>query len=138
VRRNAILAIYAIHKNLDYLIPDAPELIMEHIMKESDQSCRRNAFIMLSNANPVMASQYLMSVWPQLQNFEELMQLAVIEFIRKDFKSQTADKAKYIHAVISMLQSPSHSVKYEAATSLVSLTSHSSAMKGNFVKIFIL
>jgi len=49
VRRNAVLALYNIYKNFDYLCPDAPELVYNFLINEGDASCKRNAFIMLFN-----------------------------------------------------------------------------------------
>lgn len=34
VRRNAVLAIFTIYKNFDFLIPDAPELIANFLESE--------------------------------------------------------------------------------------------------------
>ncbi|KAJ3056955.1 coatomer subunit beta [Rhizophlyctis rosea] len=129
VRKNAVLAIYNIYKTFDYLIPDAPDMVHTYISSESDQSCRRNAFIMLMNTKQSLAVQYLNSVFGQVGAFDELLQLSVIELIRKDCRTPTAEKAKYIQAIISLLHASSPSVKYEAANTLTSLTSHPTAIK---------
>ncbi|KAJ3020287.1 coatomer subunit beta [Thoreauomyces humboldtii] len=129
VRKNAVLAIFSIYKYFEHLIPDAPELIQTYIMSEADQNCKRNAFIMLMSTNQALAVQYLNTVFDQIPAFDELLQLAVIELIRKDCQSATADKAKYIECIFSLLQSPSHSVKYEAANTLIALTSHTTAVR---------
>ncbi len=129
VRKNAVLAIYAIHKNFDFLIPDAAELVYEYLAKETDLGCRRNAFIMLMNTDMTKALSWLQSVWSQVPTFDENMQLAVIEFIRKDCRSPGADKPRYVQAILNLVQSPSSAVRYEAAGTLVSLTSHTSAVK---------
>jgi coatomer subunit beta len=34
VRRNAVLCIYTIYKNYDFLMPDAPEVIQQFLMQE--------------------------------------------------------------------------------------------------------
>ena len=41
VRRNAVLAIFTIYKNFEFLIPDAPELISNFLEGEQDMSCKR-------------------------------------------------------------------------------------------------
>ncbi|KAJ3110439.1 coatomer subunit beta [Phlyctochytrium bullatum] len=118
VRKNAVIAIYSIYKHLEYLIPDAPDLIYNYLQaEESDPNCRRNAFTMLMNAKPQAAAEYLSTIAGQIQNLDEVLQLAVIEFIRKDCKNPQADK------------SSAHTVKYEAANTLVALTSNTSAVK---------
>lgn len=63
-----------------------------------------------------------------MPQFDELLQLAVIELIRKDCKGHSGNKAKYIRCIFELLNSPSHSVKYEAATSLVSLVNSKMAV----------
>ncbi|KAI8808805.1 adaptin N terminal region-domain-containing protein [Cladochytrium replicatum] len=130
VRKNAVLAIYAIYKSFDYFIPDAPELIAQHLSGESDQNAKRNAFMMLINVKPALAVTYLNSVWSQVTStFDELMQLAAIELIRKDCRFPTADKGKYMQCLVALLSSSAPAVKYEAANTLVALTSTSNAVK---------
>eukprot|EP00842_Homolaphlyctis_polyrhiza_P006041 jgi/Hompol1/6438/HPOL_003533-RA len=129
VRKNAVLAIFTIYKNFEHLIPDAPETIETYIAAESDQSCRRNAFIMLINSKPSIAVQYFNTIAAQVANFDETLQLCVIELIRKDSRSPTADKAKYIQTVFNLMTVTSSAVRYEAAMTIVSLTSHASAIK---------
>ncbi|KND03510.1 coatomer subunit beta [Spizellomyces punctatus DAOM BR117] len=129
VRKNAVLAIFSIFKYFEYLIPDAPELIQTYLTNETDQNCKRNAFMMLMNTKQALAVQYLNTVFNQIPAFDELLQLSVIELIRKDCRNPTADKAKYIQCIFSLLHSSSHSVKYEAANTLIALTSHTSAVR---------
>ncbi|KAJ3082287.1 Coatomer, beta subunit [Rhizoclosmatium globosum] len=129
VRKNAILAIYSMYKNFEHLIPDAPELIYNYIQAEVDPNCKRNAFVMLMNTKQSLAVEYLASQYNAVDKFDEILQQAVIELIRKDCRSPTADKAKYIQCVFSLLQSSAPAVKYEAANTLMFLTSHSAAVK---------
>lgn len=42
------------HRNFDYLIPDAPELVHDFLEREQDASCKRNAFMMLIHVDQVM------------------------------------------------------------------------------------
>ncbi|KAI9346734.1 adaptin N terminal region-domain-containing protein [Zopfochytrium polystomum] len=129
VRKNAVLAIHAIYKRFEYLFPDAPDFIYDYLLRESDANCRRNAFVMLINTKPAKAVQYLQSVITQIPSFDEVIQLAAIELIRKECRNPQADKAKYIQCIFSLLQSSAHTVKYEAANTLTALTSHSNAVK---------
>eukprot|EP01137_Pigoraptor_chileana_P025982 Opistho-2@96304 len=62
VRRNAVLAIFTIHKNFENLIPDAPELIQNFLIAEQDMSCKRNAFMMLVHVDQPRALDYLATV----------------------------------------------------------------------------
>jgi coatomer subunit beta len=99
-------------------------------------TCKRNAFIMLSNAAPDRAVEYLMDVLPQVPTFDELLQLAVIELIRKDSKTNPNNKSAYIRCIFELLNVPSHSVKYDAATTLMTLTHNPAAVKGNSLTYF--
>ncbi len=48
VRRNAVITMLCIYKNFsETLLPDAPELVEQLILKETDVGVRRNAFLML-------------------------------------------------------------------------------------------
>ncbi|RKO85232.1 adaptin N terminal region-domain-containing protein [Blyttiomyces helicus] len=130
VRKNAVLAIYTIFKNFEYLIPDAPELIQTYLATEADQNCKRNAFIMLINTKQSLAVEYFNSVINQVPQFDELLQLAVIELVRKDAKTAPpAVKGNYIKTVVNLLPAPAYSVKYEAASTLVALSSNVGAVK---------
>jgi coatomer subunit beta len=73
----------------------------------------------------------LKSVYDQISNFDELLQLAIIDFIRKNSKTNTNDRAKYIRIIFDLLNASSQSVKYEAANSLITLTTNATAIKGN-------
>ena len=66
VRRNAVLAIFTIYKNFDFLIPDGPELVANFLEAEQDMSCKRNAFMMLIHADQDRALNYLSSCIEQV------------------------------------------------------------------------
>ncbi|CAG8736593.1 15695_t:CDS:10, partial [Gigaspora margarita] len=129
VRKNAVFAIYTIYKHFEYLIPDAPELIQSFLAAEADQTCKRNAFVMLCNTNQLRAVEYLNDVFDQVPNFDELLQLSIIELIRKDCRNNNTNRGKYIRCIFELLNAASHSVKYEAATSLMALTHAPAAVK---------
>ncbi|MBW0466648.1 hypothetical protein O181_006363 [Austropuccinia psidii MF-1] len=141
VRKNAVFAVYSIYQAFDYLIPDAPELVQTFLAAESDLTCKRNAFIMLVNTSPVRAIEYLLQIYDQISSLDELMQQAVIELIRKDREGKGEGgkeelkvnvgsmKARYIRIISELLESSSHSVKYEAAMTLTTLTHNPAAVK---------
>lgn len=58
-------------------------------------SCRRNAFAVLCNVDRPLAVEYLHSVFALVPSFDELLQLAVLELIRKDSKANSANKVSY-------------------------------------------
>lgn len=59
-------------------------------------SCKRNAFVMLCNSAPELAVEYLESVINQVPNFDELLQMAVVDLIRKDCKNNAANKVQQL------------------------------------------
>ncbi|KAL5533600.1 hypothetical protein ACEPAG_60 [Sanghuangporus baumii] len=129
VRKNAVFAVYAIYRAFEYLIPDAPELIQTFLAAESDSSCKRNAFVFLANCAMPRAVEYVLSVYDQIPGFDEQLQLAIIEVIRLDCKNDSTHRPRYIRLIFELLTASSHSVKYEAATTLTSLTQNPAAVK---------
>ncbi|BGP38302.1 coatomer subunit beta [Rhodotorula kratochvilovae] len=135
VRKNAVMAVFQIYKNFEFLIPDAPELIQTFMAAESDTTSLRNAFTMLQAVAPSRAVEYFLSVYDQVPQLDEMMQLSVIELIRKESKAggsgatEGALKARYIKCIFELLNSGSHSVKYEAAATLTTLTQNPAAVK---------
>ncbi|KAK4685797.1 coatomer subunit beta, partial [Tremellales sp. Uapishka_1] len=129
VRKNAVFAVYSIYQDHEHLIPDAPELLDTFLAAESDSTCKRNAFVTLCNISQGTAVRYLLSVVDQLSGMDELMQMAVIELVRKEAKTEGSHRAKWIRCIFELLNSSSHAVKYEAATSLTTLTQNPAAVK---------
>lgn len=79
-----MLAISSIHAHSEALIPDAPDLIETFLENENDHTCKRNAFIALQTISHDRALIYLSKVFDGIPNANELLQLAELEFIRKD------------------------------------------------------
>ncbi|KAJ1887956.1 coatomer subunit beta, partial [Kickxella alabastrina] len=112
-----------------HLIPDAPELIQAFLNSEADMTCRRNALNMLTLSAPAVAVQWLQENAQLAGSFDELLQLAVIDLIRRAAPSFGAQKGLFVRCIFDMLGAPASSVKYEAATTLVSLTANPAAIK---------
>ena len=89
VRKNAVFAIYAIYREFENLIPDAPELIQTFLVAESDSTCKRNAFVFLSNCAMPRAVEYILQHFDQIPNMDELLQMSIIEVIKLDCKLDT-------------------------------------------------
>lgn len=92
---------------------------------------KRNAFLMLSNCDLSRALTFLNSVFGQISSTDELFQMAVLEMIKKDCRNNSVTKGRYIQCAVQLLESPSHCVKYEAASALLKLTPSAQAVKGN-------
>ncbi|KAL3116189.1 hypothetical protein niasHT_002313 [Heterodera trifolii] len=129
VRRNSILAIYTIYKNFDFLIPDAPELIQQLLETEQDASCKRNAFIMLLHVDRQRALDYLSGCIEQVAQFGDILQLVIVELIYKVCHNNPGERNRFIRCVYNLLQSQSGAVRYEAAGTLVTLSTAPTAVK---------
>lgn len=123
VRKNAVFALYSIYKVSDHLIPDAPELISSFLAEEFDSVCKRNAFVCLGEVNRDATLQYMQESIPSLETFDALLQLAFVEFIRKDAPSSGALKTQYVQLITEIVESSSNVVVYEAAVTLSVISS---------------
>lgn len=59
---------------------------------ESDPTCKRNAFAALASINHGKALAFLSGVFDGIPNAEELLQLVLVEFIRKDAVQNSQNK----------------------------------------------
>lgn len=131
VRKNAVFALYSIYKVSDHLIPDAPELIYAFLLEEFDSVCRRNAFVCLGDLNRDATLQYIQENINQLETLDSLLQLAFVEFIRKDAQSSAASsslKQQYAQLISAIIESSSNVVVYEAAITLTVLSGSTSSI----------
>ncbi len=92
VRKNAVFAVSSIYNHSAHLIPDAPDLLAAILIAETDATCRRNAFVALQSISSGKTLEYLQQVFETIENMDELMQLAIIEFIRKDARTNPGNK----------------------------------------------
>ncbi|KAL3650116.1 hypothetical protein CASFOL_006519 [Castilleja foliolosa] len=131
VRRNAILAVMSIYKlqHGEQLLVDAPETIEKFPSTEQDPSTKRNAFLMLFNCAQDRAINYLLINADRVSDWGELLQMVVLELIRKVCRTNKAEKGKYIKIIQSLLDAPSAAVVYECAGTLVSLSSAPTAIR---------
>ncbi|BES91993.1 Coatomer subunit alpha-2 [Nesidiocoris tenuis] len=129
VRRNAVLAIFTIYKNFEFLIPDAPELIANFLDGEQDMSCKRNAFLMLLHADQERALSYLASCLDQVTSFGDILQLVIVELIYKVCHANPSERSRFIRCIYNLLNSNSPAVRYEAAGTLITLSNAPTAIK---------
>lgn len=129
VRRNAVMAIYTIFRSFNFLIPDAPELIANFLDGEQDASCKRNAFMMLIHADQDRALTYLSSCMDQVHTFGDILQLVIVELIYKVCHANPSERSRFIRCIYNLLNSQSPAVRYEAAGTLVTLSSAPTAVK---------
>ncbi|XP_004535246.1 coatomer subunit beta [Ceratitis capitata] len=129
VRRNAVLAIFTIYKNFDWLVPDGPELIANFLETQQDMSCKRNAFLMLLHADQERALNYLASCIDQVNNFGDILQLVIVELIYKVCHANPTERSRFIRCIYNLLNSSSNAVRYEAAGTLITLSSAPTAIR---------
>ncbi|KDQ63005.1 hypothetical protein JAAARDRAFT_168400 [Jaapia argillacea MUCL 33604] len=129
VRKNAVFAIYTIYRSFEHLIPDAPELIQTFLAAESDATCKRNAFVFLANCAMDKAVEYVVGVVENVGSLDESLQMAVIEVIRLSCKDDSTHRARWIRCIFELVNASSHAVKYEAASTLTTLTQNPAAVK---------
>lgn len=137
VRRNSVMCLYSIYLSFgDELVPDAVARIEELLQTETDLSTRRNALLYLFEADQAAALQYVST--SLLDHSEDstsgssadILQLVMLEELRKVCKSNAAERGKYLKAVCGIASSSkSQSVLYECAGMLVSLTSMPQVLK---------
>jgi len=129
VRRNAVMAIFTIYKNFDFLIPDGPELIANFLDSEQDMACKRNAFMMLIHADQDRALSYLSTCIDQVHTFGDILQLVIVELIYRVCHQNPSERSRFIRCIYNLLNSNSASVRYEAAGTLVTLSNAPTAVK---------
>ena len=129
VRRNALLAILSVYRQFEFLVPDAPDLVAKFLDTETDVACRRNAFLMLMNADLDRAVAFLNEHLAQLLAWGDTMQLVVLELIRRVCRQRPPEKGRYIKVIFTLLQSPSAAVAFEAAGTLVKLSAAPTAIR---------
>eukprot|EP00271_Cylindrocystis_brebissonii_P013153 TRINITY_DN32762_c0_g1_i1.p1 TRINITY_DN32762_c0_g1~~TRINITY_DN32762_c0_g1_i1.p1 ORF type:complete len:955 (-),score=201.96 TRINITY_DN32762_c0_g1_i1:1049-3913(-) len=131
VRRNAVLAVMSIYKlpQGELLLQDAPEMIEKFLLTEQDLSAKRNAFLMLYNCAQERAVHYLLSNLENVALWGDIMQMVVLELIRKVCRTNPAEKGKYIKIILSLLAAPSTAVVYECASTLTALSAAPTAIR---------
>mmetsp|Transcript_19627 Transcript_19627/g.44811 ORF Transcript_19627/g.44811 Transcript_19627/m.44811 type:complete len:922 (+) Transcript_19627:211-2976(+) len=131
VRKSAALCIFHISKlHADHLIPDGPDLIAQFLASETDVAARRNAFLMLINENEEFAFEFLgQHIQEGITQFGDGFCLLVLELTRRVCRRDPTQKSRFVRVLFQMLSSNSAAVSYEAAWTLVSLSSAPTAVR---------
>jgi coatomer subunit beta len=130
VRKNAALAIYHIHKHHGLaLVPDGADLMNDFIKAETEVGSRRNAFLMLFNEAEELAIEFLAAHADGLDDFGDGFALLVLELTRKVCRRDPRQKSRFVRFLFQLLGSQSAAVSYEAAWTLVSLSSAPTAVR---------
>jgi coatomer subunit beta len=99
------------------------------ISAETDISARRNAFLMLFNDAEHIAVDFLQDHIDDIHKFGDSFAQLVLELARKVCRRDPAQKARFVRCMFQLLQSTSAAVSYEAAWTLVSLSSAPTAVR---------
>ena len=131
VRKNAVKALSAIYRlpKGELLVPDAPELVEKMLSAEQDLGTRRNAFQMLSEHAQDRAISYLFDNIDRLADWGDILQMAVLDLIRRVCRTHPETRGRYIKVILALLQSRSSAVVYECATTLVALSNAPTAVR---------
>ena len=131
VRKSAALCVFHIAKlHGEHLLPDGPELIAQFLANETDMAARRNAFLMLINENEQFAFEFLgQHIQEGITQFGDGFCLLVLELTRRVCRRDPTQKSRFVRVLFQMLSSNSAAVSYEAAWTLVSLSTAPTAVR---------
>jgi coatomer subunit beta len=130
VRKNAALAVFHAHKlHGETLLPDGPELVAAFLEQETDVAARRNAFLMLFNENEDLAIDFLARNMDDVGKYGDGFALLVLELTRRVCRRDPSQKSRFVRVLFQMLSSTSPAVSYEAAWTLVTLSSAPTAVR---------
>lgn len=99
------------------------------ISSEADMSARRNAFLMLFNEAEDIAIDFLSDHMDDIQKYGDGFALLVLELTRKTCRRDPAQKSRFVRCLFQLIQSESPAVSYEAAWTLVSLSTAPTAVR---------
>jgi len=130
VRKNAALAVFHTHRLFgENLIPDGPEIMAEFLNQETDVAARRNAFMMMFNEAEELAIQFLAHNMDDVGKYGDGFALLVLELTRRVCRRDPTQKSRFVRVLFQMLSSNSAAVSYEAAWTLVTLSSAPTAVR---------
>ena len=153
VKKNAIACILNLVKNfgVDILPEDINSQLKEIIEKDSDVSCRRNAYLVLSEVDLIDSLSITRSILSdnntEISEIGELLMLTIVRNLKKIFKDLTdnnfnissnnakedvninLEKGKIIKNLLEIKNHKSNAVKLEVANTLLSITGNISVIK---------
>ncbi|KAL3933618.1 MAG: hypothetical protein SGPRY_000206 [Prymnesium sp.] len=114
----------------------ATSLIEKVLLTETDAATKRNAFLMLFHCAQDRAAAFLSDNLDQaaaspsglVASYGDVLQLVVLELIRKVVRANPLDKSKYIRCILTLFNSQSNAVVYECASPCATATSCASAL----------
>lgn len=131
VRRNAIMCVFSTVRSFGSdILPNATTEIYRLLLVENDISAKRNAFLMLIHCDLDRAVEYILSVHDKLSYLGDLVQLAVLELLRRVVNEQPSHTATLLRMILTLVNPySSPTVAYEGASTLLLLTLSPVALK---------
>jgi len=129
VCRNAACTMFSVYSDFPDLLVDAPEKMETFLKGEADMSAKRNALLMLFRSDEERAVKWLSENLEQVSSLADILQMVILEIIRKSCRTFPHLKGRFLRTLIELLQGASPGVAYEAAGTLLSLSSAGSAVK---------
>lgn len=84
---------------------------------------------MLLHADQERALNYLATCLDQVNSFGDILQLVIVELIYKVCHANPIERSRFIRCIYNLLNSSSNAVRYEAAGTLITLSSAPTAIK---------
>ena len=130
VRRNAVLCIHILYRSFgEEVVPDGPNVIMEHLKDERDGGALRNAFQMLFECDQARAVKFFAAHADDTASHGDGFQLTVLSLARKVCRTDPGAKVVFIRSILGLLGSSSPAVAYEAASTLTALSNAPTAIR---------
>ena len=133
VRKNALLCILSITNNFgpDVLPESIVKTLRDIIERDSDITCKRNAYLALAKINKdesfAVTNEILAST--DINEIGDLFILSIVENLRNLSLSYPKEKGKMLKILVDLSNHKSHSVLFEVANSLILLSSNPNIIK---------
>jgi len=133
VRKNALLCILSICNNFgpDVLPENITSSLRDIIEKDTDISCKRNAYLALSKINKDESFQVTKEILAasDINEIGDLFILSIVENLRNLCILYPKEKGRMLKILLDLSNHKSHSVLFEVANSLVLLSSNPNIIK---------
>jgi len=129
VRKNAVVAIASLYDTSPELLSDAPDKVEAWLPKEFNSTAIRNGLAFLLRAAPEKAVQYLNYILPNAHTSHPSVIMVLLDVIKYACRLNPANKAHYIRCTHNMLSTGNSWVTFEAANTLVALSSAPTAIR---------
>jgi coatomer subunit beta len=139
VRKNALLCILSIANNFgpDVLPESIIKTLRDIIERDSDISCKRNAYLALAKINKDESFTITKEILAtsDINEIGDLFILSIVENLRNLSLLYPKEKGRMLKILLDLSNHKSHSVLFEVANSLILLSSNPNIIK-NAVGIF--